>query len=508
MNNLKKLALLSVSDKTGIVDLAKSLRNFDYEILATGNTAKILIENEISCIKIEDYTSFPEVFGGRVKTLQPQIFGGILMRRNNKSDLDEAKSNDVYPIDIVCVNLYPFPNVVNRTDISLEDKIENIDIGGPSLIRAASKNYEFVSVLTNPNQYESFVEELEKGEVSLITKQKLAAAAFSHTAYYDSLIANYFEDTFLENRTALRINHELKKELRYGENPHQRAFLYGDFESHFEILHGKEISYNNIVDLIAAVDLVYDLEANSCAIIKHTNPCGVATSKNLYESYLNALSCDPISAFGGIVALNEEVDEKIAEKLNEIFLEIVAAPSFTEEALRILEKKKNRRVVKIINHSDNEKLIVKNIPGGILAQEKDNSKLSEEELKVVTNRKYTDDEFSDLKFAWVICKHTKSNAIVFVKNKKAIGVGAGQMSRIDSTKIAASKANEHGHDLTGAVAASDAFFPFPDGLLEIASHGIKAVIQPGGSVRDEEVITAANEKNISMVFTGIRNFKH
>lgn len=505
---MKKLALLSVSDKTGIVELAEKLIAFGYEILATGNTAKLLTENKIDCKKIENYTSFPEVFGGRVKTLQPQIFGGILMRRDNPSDIQEAEINNLYPIDIVCVNLYPFPKVVNRTDISIDEKIENIDIGGPSLIRASAKNYKFVSVLTNPEQYNDFIEEISKGNISEETNKKLAAAAFAHTAYYDSLIANYFEDTFIGNRTAIRLNYKLSKELRYGENPHQKAFLYGDFENHFEILHGKEISYNNIVDLIAAVDLVFELPINSCAIIKHTNPCGAASSSNIYDAYINALSCDPVSAFGGIVAFNNEVDINTAEKLNEIFLEIVAAPSYTPEAIELLQKKKNRRIVKVNDHTDLEKFVLKNIPGGILAQEKDSSVLSEENLKLVTNRKYTAEELEDLKFAWVICKHTKSNAIVFVKDKKAIGVGAGQMSRIDSTKIAASKAKEHGHNLEGAVAASDAFFPFPDGLLEIASHGINAVIQPGGSVRDQEVIDAANENKISMIFTGIRNFKH
>lgn len=505
---MKKLALLSVSDKTGIVELGEKLLAFGYEILATGNTAKLLLENKIDCTKIENYTSFPEVFGGRVKTLQPQIFGGILMRRDNPSDIQEAENNNVYPIDIVCVNLYPFPKVVNRTDISVDEKIENIDIGGPSLIRASAKNYKFVSVLTNPEQYNEFIKEISNGKISEETNKKLAAAAFAHTAYYDNLIANYFEDTFIGERTAIRLNYKLSKELRYGENPHQKAFLYGDFENHFEILHGKEISYNNIVDLIAAVDLVYELPINSCAIIKHTNPCGAASASNIYDAYIKALSCDPVSAFGGIVAFNNEVDLKTAEKLNEIFLEIVTAPSFTAEAIELLQKKKNRRIVKVNDHKDLEKFVLKNIPGGILAQEKDNSVLSETNLNVVTNRRYTDEELEDLKFAWVICKHTKSNAIVFVKDKKAIGVGAGQMSRIDSTKIAASKAMEHGHNLEGAVAASDAFFPFPDGLIEIASHGIKAVIQPGGSVRDQEVIDAANEKNISMIFTGIRNFKH
>ncbi|OGU33637.1 MAG: bifunctional phosphoribosylaminoimidazolecarboxamide formyltransferase/IMP cyclohydrolase [Ignavibacteria bacterium GWB2_35_6b] len=505
---MKKFALISVSDKTNIVEFAKEISSLNYEILATGNTAKIIKENNISCTEVADFTKFPEIFSGRVKTLQPTIFGGILMRRDNAADSKEASENNIVPIDIVCVNLYPFPQVVKRTDIDVETKIENIDIGGPSLIRAASKNYKFVSVLTNPNQYEEFLSELKSGEVKLETREKLAGQAFAHTAYYDYLIANYFEDEFKLEKKEIRFNYKLQNELRYGENPHQKAFLYGDFYEYFEILHGKELSYNNIVDLNAAVELVNDLEENSCVIIKHTNPCGAASYGNVYDSYIQALSCDPTSAFGGIVAFNAKVDLKTAEQLNEIFLEIIVAPDFEDAALELLKKKKNRRLLKTLKTSDPNEVQIKNIPGGLLVQDKDNSKLSDNVLKVVTSRKYTKEELDELKFAWVICKHTKSNAIVFTKNKKAIGVGAGQMSRIDSTKIAASKAKQFGHDLNGAVAASDAFFPFPDGVEEIASHGITAVIQPGGSVRDDEVIEAANKLNLTMVFTGIRNFKH
>ncbi|OGU62142.1 MAG: bifunctional phosphoribosylaminoimidazolecarboxamide formyltransferase/IMP cyclohydrolase [Ignavibacteria bacterium RBG_13_36_8] len=505
---MKNLALLSVSNKDGICEFAKKLRGLNYEIIATGNTARILKENKIVCTEISEYTAFPEIFSGRVKTLHPLIFGGILMRRNNNEDLKEAAANKVLPVDIVCVNLYPFPEVVNKADLPLHDKIENIDIGGPSLIRAAAKNYEHVSVLTDPAQYDEFIEEVEKGEISIATRQKLAYAAFAYTSYYDTLIANFFEKEFEQPKTEIRCNYKLSTELRYGENPHQKAYLFGNFFDYFEIIHGKEISYNNIIDLVAAVDLVNELEPNSCAIIKHTNPCGVAASKSVYDSFVNALSCDPVSAFGGIVAFNKEVDEKTAEKLNEIFLEIICAPDFSQKALEILQKKKNRRLVKVLRNFDSTEFNFKNIPGGIIAQEKDNSILTEAEIKFVTERICTSKEIENLKFAWIICKHTKSNAIVFVKDKKAIGVGAGQMSRIDSAKIAAMKATENGHDLKGAVAASDAFFPFADGVIEITRHGITAVIQPGGSVRDGEVIEAANKHNISMIFTGIRNFKH
>lgn len=505
---MKKFALISVSDKRNIVEFAQTLNHHNYQILATGNTARLLLENKIDCIEISDYTSFPEIFSGRVKTLNPKIFGGILMRRDNPNDIKQAEQNNILPIDIICVNLYPFPQVVNRSDIDLDEKIENIDIGGPSLIRASAKNYNYVSVLTNPDQYDNFLEELKSGGVSLETRKRLAYDAFSYTSYYDTLIANFFEKEFNEPKTHIRLNYKASFPLRYGENPHQNAFLFGEFENYFEVMHGKELSYNNIVDLTAAVELVNDLDKNACAIIKHTNPCGAALGKDIFDAYIRALSCDPVSAFGGIVAFNEEVDERTAERLNEIFLEIICAPSYSAKALELLVTKKNRRLVKMKKNSEPGQLQVKSVPGGLLVQEKDNSKLDNSILKYVTERKCTEDEIKNLKFAWVVCKHTKSNAIIYVKDSKAIGVGAGQMSRVDSAKIAASKAAQFGHDLNGSVAASDAFFPFADGLLEIVSHGATAVIQPGGSVRDDEVIKAADEKNISMIFTGIRNFKH
>jgi phosphoribosylaminoimidazolecarboxamide formyltransferase/IMP cyclohydrolase len=505
---LNKYALISVSDKTGIVDLSRELNSLKYQIIATGNTFKLLKQNQIDCIEIKNFTGFPEIFSGRVKTLHPKIFGGILMRRDNESDRNEADQNNIIEIDIICVNLYPFPQVVNREDISLEEKIENIDIGGPSLIRASAKNYRYVSILTDPLQYPGFLEELRNGGVNLETRCRLAFDAFSYTSFYDTLIANFFEKEFHYPKTAVRLNYEAAFDLRYGENPHQKAYLFGNFKDYFDIIHGKELSYNNIVDLAAAVELINDLPSNSCAIIKHTNPCGSAIGKDALDAYERALSCDPASAFGGIVVFNNEVDEKLAIKLNELFLEIICAPAYSEKALNVLIVKKNRRLIRMKKSLPKEDMQIKSVPGGLLVQEKDNSLVENSSLKLVTSRGCTEKEYEDLNFAWIICKHTKSNAIIYVKDKKTVGVGAGQMSRVDSAKIAASKAKQFGHELTGAVAASDAYFPFADGLLEIAAQGITAIIQPGGSVRDEEVIQAANDKNISMVFTGIRNFKH
>jgi len=505
---LKKYALISVSDKTSIVEFAATLNSSGYEILATGNTYRLLQDNKISSTEIKDFTGFPEIFDGRVKTLHPKIFGGILMRRDNNDDLKTAKENEIFPIDIVCVNLYPFPKVVNRNDVSLAEKIENIDIGGPSLIRASAKNYKYTSVLTDPSQYQEFIAELKSGSISEATRQKLSYAAFSYTSYYDTLIANYLEEEFKQTKLSFRLNLKPAFDLRYGENPHQKGYLFGDFENYFDILHGKELSYNNIVDLSAAVELVNEFGETASVIIKHTNPCGAAIGADVTDAYERALSCDPVSAFGGIVAFNREVDDVTAAKLNEIFTEIVAAPSYSEKALELLMTKKNRRIVRWKEQTATKEYKIKSIKGGVLVQENDNSKIDKSNLKLVTAKKYSEKEFEDLKFAWTVCKHTKSNAIVYVKDKKIAGVGAGQMSRLDSTKIAASKAKQFGHNLIGAVAASDAFFPFADGVLEIIANGITAIIQPGGSVRDEEVIAAANENNISMIFTGIRNFNH
>lgn len=505
---MKKLALISVSDKTKIIDFTAALIKNGYEIVATGNTAKLLKENNLTVTEISSLTGFPEIFDGRVKTLHPKVFGGILFRRDNAHDITQANENQILPIDIVCVNLYPFVKTISNLNSTLEDIIENIDIGGPSLVRASAKNYKYVSILTNPEQYDSFIDELDKGEVSENTRKKLAVEAFSHTANYDTHIANFLEAEFEEPQSYIRINEKLNYTLRYGENPHQSASVFGNFNDYFEVFHGKEISYNNILDLVSAVELCEDLGEVSCTIIKHNNPAGAATANTNLEAYNLALKCDPVSSFGGIVAFNREVDAETAEELNKIFLEIVCAPSFSSKALELLKKKKDRRLVIKKKNILNSSKSFRSIPGGVLAQDSDIILLNESELKFVTDKKPSETELKDLKFAWKVAKHTKSNAIVYVKNNSTLGVGAGQMSRIDSAKIAVMKAKEHGLDLTGSVAASDAFFPFADGLSEIIKYGAVSVIQPGGSVRDQEVIDEANKSNISMVFTGIRHFKH
>jgi phosphoribosylaminoimidazolecarboxamide formyltransferase/IMP cyclohydrolase len=503
---MKKYALISVSDKSGIEKLGKALSQAGFEILATGNTAKKLTENGVAVTEVGDFTSFPEIFDGRVKTLNPKIFGGILMRRNNETDTSEANKNGIAPIDVVCVNLYPFAKTLADKNSTLQDKIENIDIGGPSLIRAAAKNFEHVAVLTNPQQYDDFIAELNQGEISLETRKRLAAEAFAHTANYDRIIADYFEKEFLGVEKHLRINAPLNRTLRYGENPHQSAAFYGDFETYFETLHGKELSYNNIVDLFAAVELATELGNNAVAIIKHTNPAGAAVRDDVFTAYTEALSGDPVSAFGGIVAVNGSVDEQTATKMNEIFLEVIAARNFTEAALSVLKKKKQRRIVWIKNAPHQNK-VIKSVPGGFLVQDADNSRADKIEFKLVSQgeERHSADE---LKFAWVVAKHVKSNAIAITRRRKIIGVGAGQMSRVDAAKIAITKANEFGHELNGAIAASDAFFPFADGLEILAEAGVTSVVEPGGSKRDEEVIEAANEKNVALYFTGIRNFRH
>ena len=505
---MKKLALLSVSDKTKILEFAIGLIKNGYQIIATGNTAKVLSDNNIDVTEISSITGFPEIFDGRVKTLHPIILGGILFRRDNDSDLKQATENSIEAIDIVCVNLYPFAKTAANPKSTIAQIVENIDIGGPSLVRAAAKNYNFVSIITNPDQYESFLNELNTGTISDETRKKLAVAAFSHTANYDTHIANYLENKFSFPASHIRVNEKLDKSLRYGENPHQNAGIFGSFDEYFSVFHGKEISYNNILDLVAAVELCEDLGETCCTIIKHNNPAGAAIGKNPFEAYIRALKCDPVSSFGGIVAFNKEVDIETATELNKIFLEIISAPSFSDGALEILKKKKDRRLVIQKKSVLIEGKNFRSIPGGILAQDSDSISLKEDELKVVTVKAPTKKELEDLKFAWKIAKHTKSNAIVYVKDKTTLGVGAGQMSRIDSAKIAVMKAKEHGLDLSDSVAASDAFFPFADGLIEIIKCGAISVIQPGGSVRDQEVIDAANQNKISMVFTGIRHFKH
>jgi len=506
--NLKRFALITVSDKTNILNFAKKILQQNYEILATGGTAKLLKQNDIPCTEISDYTGFPEIFEGRVKTLHPKIFGGILQRRDLSEDQKEAEVNGILPIDIVCANLYPFEKVAENPAATEAELIENIDIGGPSLLRAAAKNHKFVSVLTSPAQYDTFLNELENGSISGETRKRLAVAAYSHTSQYDTFISNTLESRFKFDSAALRLHLPKTRTLRYGENPHQQATLYGSFFDYFEILHGKELSYNNILDITAAVELLEELEPNSCVIVKHNNPAGAASSSTLLEAYNKALQCDPVAAFGGIVALNQIVDAPLASKLNELFLEVIIAPGFAEDALPILFKKKDRRILKQLKNISERGTLIKTIPGGILVQDKDFLSNDFSNLKTVTENIPDEKQLKDLKFAWTVAKNAKSNAIIFAKDKMTLGIGAGQVSRIDAVKVAVMKASEFSLSLENAVVASDAFFPFADNIEEIVKHGITAVIEPGGSVRDDEVINAANKYSLAMVFTGKRHFKH
>jgi len=509
MKQKNKYAIISVTDKSGISELSKTLVEVGYKILSTGGTAKYLRENGIECIEVSDFTGFPEMFDGRVKTLNPKIFAGILYRRDKEDDLLNAEKYSIENIDVVCVNLYPFEKVVQKSNFTREELIENIDIGGPSLIRAAAKNNRFVSVLTNNLQYNSFIEELKSGVITQKTREKLAFEAYSLTAHYDTVISNTLNSEFeINSKEYLRFSSKIAKELRYGENPHQTAEVYGNIFDYFDCFHGKELSYNNILDLVAGVELIEELEENSAVIIKHNNPSGVATTNSALESYLRALKCDPVAAFGGIVVLNTQLEEDLALKLNELFLEIIVAPSFSEKSLEILRKKKDRRLLKQLKRLSGDVNSIRSIPGGFLRQDCDRIKSDFDNIKIVTQKSPTEKELEDLKFAYTVCKNVKSNTIVFAKDKMTLGIGAGQVSRVDSAKIAALKAKEFNLDLTNSVAASDAFFPFADGLLELIDKGATAVIQPGGSVRDNEVIEAADKHNISMVFTGIRHFKH
>ncbi len=511
-----KRALISVSDKTGIVEFAKELVSLGYQIVSSSGTAKHLKENGIEVLEVSQITGFPEILDGRVKTLHPKIHGGILAIRDNPQHLKQLNENDITPIDIVAINLYPFEETVKK-GADLDEIIENIDIGGPAMVRAAAKNYKFVTIITDPNDYETVIKELkENGDVSIDTRKLLSLKAFRHTALYDSIIATVLNEKFGINEDfpkELTIPMRKKTNLRYGENPHQKASLYvnpieeGLSVADSEILQGKEMSYNNYLDVEASLLLVKEFENPACVIVKHNNPCGVAERDNLYEAYQLALQTDPKSAFGGIVAFNRQLDGKTAKALTELFLEVVVAPSFSEEALDILKTKKNLRVVKIKNF---DKEIVgkdlKRLTGGYLVQDRDKGLY--ETLEVVTERKPTEKELEDLIFALKVVKHVKSNAVVIAKDRRSVGIGVGQTSRVDSLETAVKKAQEFSLPLEGSVLASEAFFPFRDSIDFAAKYGIKAVIQPGGSIRDGEVIQACNEHGIAMIFTKMRHFKH
>ncbi|MGA1847216.1 bifunctional phosphoribosylaminoimidazolecarboxamide formyltransferase/IMP cyclohydrolase [Deferribacter abyssi] len=515
MKIMPERALISVSNKEGIVEFAKSLVQYGIEIISTGGTAKLLKENNIDIIEISDFTGFPEILDGRVKTLHPNVHAGILNVRDNKDHTCIMEKMNLKNIDMVVVNLYPFETTISKENFTFEEAIENIDIGGPTMIRSAAKNHKFVTVIVDNKDFDLILNELHEGGISYNTRLNLARKAFSHTALYDSIISNYFNKICnIKYPDEITIPMRKKLNLRYGENPHQKAAFYKSpiikeiSATTSEKLHGKELSFNNLIDINGALELIKEFEQPAAAIIKHTNPCGVGIADNIFDAYNYAIECDPTSAFGGIVALNRTVDSKTAEKLSEIFLEVVIAPDFEKEAFNLLTKKKNLRLIKtgnLNNYRDNE-YDIKKVVGGFLLQDRDLKNFDEKTgFKVVTQRKPTREEFEALKFAWIVVKHVKSNAIVYANHNQTIGIGAGQMSRVDSSKIAAIKARK---PLKNAVMASDAFFPFRDSVDEAAKHGITAIIQPGGSIRDDEVIQAANEHNISMIFTGVRHFKH
>ena len=557
-------ALVSVSDKTGIVELARELKTFGVEIISTGGTAKTLREAGIDVIEVSDVTGSPEMMDGRVKTLHPKIHGALLGLRNNAEHLAAMREHSIEPIDMVVVNLYPFEETIRRDDVDEAEVIEQIDIGGPAMIRSAAKNAQDVAVIVRHEAYADIINEMRAhdGALSLATRKSLARTAFSRTALYDSTISAYLAGAFNDDRkdrpagntsglgggtigsfSIVDINSEgvhispppldidderfsneawdghlpieaqwsISKaaDLRYGENPHQVAGLYklsltGGI-TNAEVLSGKEMSFNNYVDADAAWQLVFDFEETACAIIKHTNPAGVALDSAPVNAYRKALATDPISAFGGIVAFNCPVDEAAARAVTEIFTEVIIAPDYDLEALGILRQKKNLRVLRGAPDQRKDSVEYKHISGGMLVQTRDTHRLQRSELKVATKHAPTEKQIDDLLFAWTVCKHTKSNAIVFARDQQTVGVGAGQMSRVDSVKLAAMRAQL---PVKGAVMASDAFFPFRDGIDEAARHGIVAVIQPGGSVRDEEVVAAADEHEMAMVFTGVRHFKH
>lgn len=512
-------AILSVTDKTGLVDFARKLAGMGVELISTGGTAKLLRESGVSVKDISDLTGFPEMLDGRVKTLHPKVHGGILHRRENAAHRSAVAEHGIQPIDMVVVNLYAFEKTAAKAGVQFEELVENIDIGGPSMIRSAAKNFQDVAVVTSPADYDALAEEMAHsgGELSPATKWRLAQKAFATTAAYDSAIASTLErvssNGHFELRPAegfpatLRMSFHKVMDLRYGENPHQKAAMYSDGSgsgvANGRQLQGKELSYNNIVDLQAAWDLAQEFDEPVVAIIKHTNPCGTATGKTLLEAYKKALECDPVSAFGGVIGVNRVIDGAAAEEMVKLFLEVIAAPGFDNDAKAKFAAKKNLRLVEVV--SSEQKWALKNVSGGMLVQDADVRPLTEADLKVVTKRPPTPEEKRALLFGWKVCKHVKSNAILYVRDGQTVGVGAGQMSRVDSCKIGAMKAQL---PLKGTVAASDAFFPFPDGVEEIARAGSTAIIQPGGSVRDQEVIEAADRHGMAMIFTGVRHFRH
>jgi len=512
--NIKRV-LISVSDKTGVVEFAKELHNYGIEIISTGGTMKTLIEAGIPVRYVSDVTGFPEIMDGRVKTLNPYIHGGILAVRDNPAHIEAMEKHNILAIDMVVVNLYPFRETIEKPGVSLEDAIENIDIGGPAMIRAASKNFKYVSVVVNPLRYHDILCQLKQhGEISSKFRMALAKEAFSYTAEYDACITNYLAEQLGEGQfvNTVHLVYEKIQPLRYGENPQQQAAFYreknvaGSGVANARQLHGKELSFNNIVDVEAAYSIVAEFEKPAAAIIKHTNPCGTGVGKDLSEAYTKAYEADPMSAFGGIVALNREVDVVTAVQISKLFIEAVIAPGFSEDSLAILSKKQNiRLLVADILPASSKQADIKTVSGGMLIQQRDMAIEICEDMKVVTKRQPSSDEWEQLMLAWKVVKHVKSNAIVVAGDNQTLGVGAGQMNRVGSAAIALTQAGEKAK---GAVLSSDAFLPFRDTVDAAAKAGIAAIIQPGGSMRDEESIEAADEHGIAMVFTGVRHFKH
>ena len=509
-----KRALVSVSDKTNLVPFVSSLVELGYEIISTGGTKKALEAAGIKTIGISEVTDFPEIMDGRVKTLHPKVHGALLCVRDNPDHVRQIEELGIQYIDLVCVNLYPFKETVQKPGVSHEEIIENIDIGGPSMLRSASKNYKFIPVLCDPSDYDAVVKELrENGETSLTTREYLAAKVFRHTASYDTMIASYLtERTGEKYPEKFTITFDKVQELRYGENPHQSAAFYKGMNPQYSLanakqLHGKELSYNNIQDGNAAIEILKDFEGQPAVVgLKHMNPCGVGIGKTIEEAWDKAYEADPVSIFGGIVAFNEPIHASVAEKLSKIFLEIIIAPAFDEDAFEILSKKKNIRLMQLDTSLEvNAKYKVTNVNDGLLVQDIDDHKITAEDLRCVTNRKPTEEELEQLLFAWKVVKHVKSNAIVLVKDIMTIGVGAGQMNRVVAAKIAIEQAGEKAK---GSIMSSDAFFPMPDTVEEAVKAGVTAIIQPGGSIKDQLSIDVCNEHGIAMVYTGVRHFKH
>jgi phosphoribosylaminoimidazolecarboxamide formyltransferase/IMP cyclohydrolase len=505
---MKKRALISVSDKSGVLEFAKGLIAQGYEIVSTGGTYELLKSE--GAINISEVTGFPEIMDGRVKTLHPAIHGGLLARRDVPAHMETLAAHKINTIDIVAVNLYPFKQTISKQGVTEEEAIENIDIGGPSMLRSAAKNHASVAVIVDPSDYEKILSEISNGGIKIETKKNLAAKAFRHTAAYDALIAAYFtKEPYPEKLT---LTYEIKQPLRYGENPHQGAALYsdpipGDTIIAARQLHGKELSYNNIADADVTLSMVKEFEMPAAVAVKHQNPCGVGIGETIAEAYARAYEADPVSIFGGIVALNREVDAACAEQLSEIFLEIIIAPSFSEDALKILCKKKNLRLLQIdmAKKSDTPEQKISAVSGGLLIQEKDIASFDTATLSFPTKRKPTDAQLKTAKFAWTCVKYVKSNGILIARDNMTVGIGPGQTNRVGAAKIAIGDAGERAK---GAVLASDAFFPMPDTVEEAAKAGIEVIIQPGGSVKDNDSVEACDKHNIAMIFTGIRHFKH